>query len=327
MKRLTFSLLLIVATVLASAQTINGDINHSGKLEVSDVTHLISNYLTGKADTINADVNHYAVDNSLVAGKWYNTAGATFLILNADGTTGFSEGYTYKFLPSQGRILFFNAAGVPVSSLNVTYIAEGYLAILPAGSDVPVLYTAREPENPLNNGREYVDLGLSVKWATVSIGAISPEDYNCDMYAWGETQTKDSYTWANYKFGNYEDKTLRKYNNYSNYGWTDKLTTLEEADDVAHVCWGGTWRMPTRQELSELVNKCTWAIVERNGRSVQEATGPNGNKIYFCSGKYWSSSLYDNNCVNAYYLSIWGESVKTDWYSRCEGRYVRAVCK
>ena len=32
---------------------------------------------------------------------------------------------------------------------------------------------------------EYVDLGLSVKWATFNVGATSPEDYG-DYFAWGE---------------------------------------------------------------------------------------------------------------------------------------------
>ena len=36
---------------------------------------------------------------------------------------------------------------------------------------------------------DYVDLGLSVKWATCNVGADSPEDYG-DYFAWGETEPK-----------------------------------------------------------------------------------------------------------------------------------------
>ena len=43
------------------------------------------------------------------------------------------------------------------------------------------------------NGYEYVDLGLSVKWAMCNIGASSPSDYG-DYFAWGETEPKDEYT-------------------------------------------------------------------------------------------------------------------------------------
>ena len=49
-----------------------------------------------------------------------------------------------------------------------------------------------ENENNTINGHEYVDLGLSVKWAMCNVGASSPEEYG-DYYAWGETKTKSSY--------------------------------------------------------------------------------------------------------------------------------------
>ena len=39
------------------------------------------------------------------------------------------------------------------------------------------------------NGHEYVDLGLSVKWATCNVGAENPWDYG-DYFAWGETEVK-----------------------------------------------------------------------------------------------------------------------------------------
>ena len=45
-----------------------------------------------------------------------------------------------------------------------------------------------------------VDLGLSVKWATFNLGASSPEEYG-GYYAWAETETKDTYTWSNYRYG------------------------------------------------------------------------------------------------------------------------------
>jgi hypothetical protein len=66
----------------------------------------------------------------------------------------------------------------------------------------------------MENGYEYVDLGLSVKWATCNVGADKPEDYG-DYYAWGETEPKSEYTWENYKFrksGN-EDWNV-KFNKY-----------------------------------------------------------------------------------------------------------------
>lgn len=46
------------------------------------------------------------------------------------------------------------------------------------------------------NGHGYVDLGLSVKWATCNVGASSPTGYG-DYYAWGETTAKSDYSESN----------------------------------------------------------------------------------------------------------------------------------
>ena len=45
----------------------------------------------------------------------------------------------------------------------------------------------------------YVDLGLSVKWATCNIGAINPEEYG-DYFAWGEVEPKEVYDWSTYRY-------------------------------------------------------------------------------------------------------------------------------
>ena len=98
---------------------------------------------------------------------------------------------------------------------------------------------------------EYVDLGLSVKWATCNIGADKPEDYG-DYYAWGELSPKESYTWENYRFGVGGDlpfeRKLSKYNTDRKRGPVDNKTTLDRVDDVANVRWGGSWRIPTLEE-------------------------------------------------------------------------------
>ena len=106
-------------------------------------------------------------------------------------------------------------------------------------------------------GHEYVDLGLSVKWAKCNIGAENPENYGA-YFAWGETEPKDNYSWENYKWCNGSQTTLTKYNIDSDYGTVDNLTTLEIADDAAAANWGGAWRMPTYNELSALLDSCYW---------------------------------------------------------------------
>ena len=58
-------------------------------------------------------------------------------------------------------------------------------------------YEGKVAENGCNNGHEWVDLGLSVKWATCNVGADSPECYG-EYFAWDETTPKSEYTESNY---------------------------------------------------------------------------------------------------------------------------------
>ena len=339
--------LALVATATVHAQVINGDLDQSGTLDVNDITTLIDNYVTGQPQYINTVVDHYAVDNSLVTGLWYDKATDKYFGLNADGTAECDMGTSFKFLPSQGRILFFNEDSIPVASVNVAYIGKGYLAVLPAGSDVPQIWTERAPSSELNNGREYVDLGLSVKWAKCDVGATESDGFEYgDKFAWGETTakttfTEDDYKWYEPNYSSYYDSNIRilKYNCNSELpGPKDNKRTLEESDDAAHVLWGGTWRMPTLAEVEELISKCSFTQTELNGITVMQVTGPNGNSIYMAAGYsyYWTSTLYApnvvnntyRNSVNAYAMGLFrGSSVGTDYYLRYSGKYVRPVCK
>ena len=138
---------------------------------------------------------------------------------------------------------------------------------------------------------EAVDLGLSVKWANVNVGAISPEDYG-DYFAWGETELKTDYSWSTYKFelGTDENGPFSKYVTNSSYGTVDNKTVLDPEDDAAHVNWGGSWRMPTDAEWTELRTKCTWTWTsEVNGMLV---TGPNGKSIFLPAAGDYGSGLY-----------------------------------
>ena len=93
----------------------------------------------------------------------------------------------------------------------------------------------------MENGYAYVDLGLSVKWATCNVGASSPEGYG-DYFAWGETTIKSTYNWSTYKYCNGSSSTLTKYNTKSSYGTIDNKTKLDLSDDAARAnfrlfCW------------------------------------------------------------------------------------------
>ena len=188
---------------------------------------------------------------------------------------------------------------------------------------------------------QVVDLGLSVKWAGWNIGATAPEEYG-DYYAWGETTRKSNYSWSTYIWCKGNDSTITKYCTNSKYGIVDKRTILEPSDDVAHVKWGGNWRIPTSAEEQELRENCKWKLTTLNGVKGYKVTGPNGNSIflpaagykngsdvYFAGseGFYWSKKLgfvsYD-----AKYWHFNSSSVG-DYYNgyRYHGHSVRPVCE
>ena len=205
--------------------------------------------------------------------------------------------------------------------------------------------TLFNPDNdPYNNGHEYVDLGLSVKWATCNVGATTPEGYG-DYFAWGETTPKTTYNWSTYKYCNGTYDSMTKYCTDSYFGTVDNKTTLELTDDVAHVNWGGSWRIPTKAEQDELrdTNNCTWTWTTQNGVNGYKVTSKkNGNSIFLPAAGYRSGSGLNYAGSYGYYLSSWLDTdysnfacllsfYSSDVYRvsgvRCEGRSVRAVCE
>ena len=127
----------------------------------------------------------------------------------------------------------------------------------------------------------YVDLGLSVMWATCNVGATKPEEYG-DHFAWGETTPKEEYNTNTYQY--YDQLTGQ----YTKYG-SDNLTMLEPEDDAAHINWGSEWRMPTKEDMNELIDKCTWTWTQYNGIDGYEVTGTNGNSIFLPAAGYKGS--------------------------------------
>ena len=197
------------------------------------------------------------------------------------------------------------------------------------------------PDVPETSVYEAIDLGLpsGVKWATCNVGATKPEEYG-GYYAWGEIEEKDDYSWNTYRWCNGTYDSMTKYCTSGSDGTVDNKTVLEPEDDVAHVKWGGNWRMPTKAEQDELRNNCTWTWTTINGVNGYQVTGPNGNSIFLPAaglrngagvhdrgnyGYYWSSSLYSDSSNGACYLYFSGSDY--DWFSssRFYGRSVRPV--
>ena len=196
----------------------------------------------------------------------------------------------------------------------------------------------------LHNGHEYVDLGLSVKWATCNVGATKPEEYG-DYFAWGETQPKSNYDWSTYKWCNGSYYTQTKYNTNSSYGTVDNKTTLDLGDDAARANWGGSWRMPTDAELTELREQCTWTWTTQNGvygyKVTSKKSGYTSKSIFLPAagdrydrshgdagiiGYYWSSSLSTGSPYNAWSVDFSSGYCRYNYY-RSYGFSVRPVCQ
>lgn len=154
----------------------------------------------------------------------------------------------------------------------------------------------------------YVDMGLSVKWATCNLGASSISDYG-DYYAWGETSPKTVYVWRTYRFtasgDSWENVKLSKYNTDYNRGTVDNKIILDLSDDAARAEWGYGWRIPTESEWSELVDNCTWTWIKLDGSNGYRVTSNlNGNSIFLpAAGESWDTYLRDAAGVNGSYWS------------------------
>ena len=161
-----------------------------------------------------------------------------------------------------------------------------------------------------------VDLGLSVKWANMDLGASSSSEKG-DSYLWGTTDptlTTDPY-FPNYDIG------ITKYSYcVERFGIPDYRNRLEGMDDAAHVKLGGNWRLPTMEEAKELFDKCSLTFEG----SACVITGPNGNSITVPAEiEYWTSIFRGE--VDVYVFGIYKRNSYCTSVARGEKLPIRPV--
>lgn len=239
----------------------------------------------------------------------------TFQGSNAVITPAFRSqtlGYTYRltgvtssktvnlgFGLNDGDTLFIKKSPLSVQAFRayfdpVTTGAQSRAYLILAGESQGVSDDPLEQEEKM----ELVDLGLSVKWANKNLGALTSERPG-QLLSWGELAQKSSY------FNNYYEY----YNSY--YSYQDIGSDISSTQyDAAYSQSGGKYRMPTRAEMQELIDRCTITNEIVNGVDGFRITGPNGNSIFMpASGyKYYNDYLFasddsHNNRCGFYWTS------------------------
>ncbi len=150
---------------------------------------------------------------------------------------------------------------------------------------------------------EYIDLGLpsGLKWAACNIGANAPEKVG-DYFAWGEIKHKDEYTEENSM--TYTKNIATSKNRLWNISGKPKY-------DAATANWGKKWRMPTKDEMLELITFCELENdVMLNGKQGLKVIGPNGNSIFLP----YNCVYFDNIILKKYYCNYWTSSAMTGYF-------------
>ena len=191
---------------------------------------------------------------------------------------------------------------------------------------------------------EYVDLGLpsGLKWAKCNVGAETETDFG-DYFMWGSTEPNNNTTcdWEHVPFNN----GSLEYDSAYFDSVKDTVApngSLAKEYDAASQVMGGDWRMPTKDEIQELLDNTIKEWAQVNGVNGYKFTASNGNSIFipaagYCNygsvdgvgsnGGVWSSSLYASYPDYAWRLYFDSGSCTMSNSSRCYGRSVRGVRK
>ncbi|WP_304407887.1 hypothetical protein [Bacteroides acidifaciens] len=152
------------------------------------------------------------------------------------------------------------------------------------------VYTLRvesqvKSDNNIIAGHGYVDLGLSVFWADMNVGAMSIEEYG-GLYGWGDGT-------GTIKSKNSDD--------YPNQAPSESICGTEF--DLARQKWGGKWRLPSKAECQELLDRCIIIDEELFGTLGVRVIGPNGNSIFIPKAggaRFEEKTYYRNSCVHVW---------------------------
>ena len=278
------------------------------ELAETQLSHSDTGVATGEEDsnaymTFSSDgtLKSYDSDGTVIRSGKFSVSGydGTYNQAAKDGTANWCMG---TLSTTEGTILWpfqINGGGTAVGNFEIVYLDENQMQLVYAEESTGnwsecTWWAFHSATNGTINDYDYVDLGLTsgLKWATVNIGATLPADYG-NYYAWGETETKDTYTTSN----------------SVTYGVEMDDISGDATYDAATANWGSTWRMPTKAECQEIVDECTWTWTTQEDSEGEEINGylvegPNGNSIFLPAAGYrFGSSLYNAGTNGNYWSS------------------------
>lgn len=181
--------------------------------------------------------------------------------------------------------------------LLVTIVVLSLVTIGCGDNDEPEYKTKGQP----------VDLGLSVKWADMNIGAPTITALG-EHFAWADpTGSKTDLTGISIRYNG--DNIICQWESDFFGGMSPSADIAHSESDIATESWGTNWRMPTLKDMQELVAKCTFTPATRDGVKGVMVTGPNGNSIFMpAAGHREYSTIYDNATLGNY----WTATLVTD---------------
>ena len=201
-----------------------------------------------------------------------------------------------------------------------------------------------------NNGREFVDLGLpsGTLWSTCNVGASNPSDFGL-YFQWGDVQ---GYTAEQVGNGDGQKKFS---SDFSDYKWylsgddfdSDNFTkyktegvTLDLEDDAANHYMGGSWHIPSSEQIQELIDNTTSNWIKLDDVNGRLFTSKNGKSIFIpaagCAlrgslrgggseADVWSSMLGTSDVNYGQYLGFYSGNIGLDYYYRYYGFSIRGV--
>ena len=159
-------------------------------------------------------------------------------------------------------------------------------------------------ESTLYYPKNAVDMGLSVRWSSMNVGAS--DQYDDGIFtSWGDANGMNTSTSNSYNGNLHEIAGNPTY-------------------DIATNLWNERWQIPTQEQWQELRDKCNWVYAYDSEKKVYgyTVTADNGNSIYLPmynyvtgtsvpsgisdanNGCYWSATEYSGNNYSAYFLGL-----------------------